>query len=735
MSLQTLELPPAVAAGIVRYIDVKSDTLKLLLVCKVWSKAFTTALYENPLLENGDSFEMLLGLLNTPLPFYPYAYLIQKLDFVGSAADNIFMGDLDACLKQCVNIRTLRLERCFHISNILIQSISKNCPKLEQLDLPGCPVSDTFLPQLARNCQKLKRVDLSFTNMTIASLYHLVSNCPEILEIDLSECKPSDRLPDPLGKKVASPLQYLNLRNSPVNDPFVRYIASQCGKLKTLILESCTELTDASLMKVANSCPDLVTLDLSFCDLMTDLSLQVFAIRASTGNGGSLQELHLSACDSITPAAVYQLVQKCTKLELLVLDGCEKMSGTYIKRMATYQSDDITCTYEAKELRKLASIPLKELLAEDSNASYSTPPQSPPKTSEELPAQPATLSRKKSRSILSRRSMINITSTEEAEGFIEAAFEDRAERIRHKRLSRPDLLRKPSETSLDKARRISMRRSMMDMSINSTPAKFISPETVPENEVSQPTSWLPNSTFYPEPSEIAPTETFVETKLNWNSEKTPKPRPQSITALNPNTAAFKPAEPVQPAGPTLLASGRRQRPQSMITPSTSSSTDSNPSKMWGTDPKIWTNPTQLTANSSTWSNRNSISSNNSGRFVDPWANPVTTSAPATKVGYSMQSANPDIQHKVENGWGSTPTQPDQKVFQYSGTNRGRMLIKLKIETRTGGHQQLVIHEYDDPTKLATEFCAFWNMTDFKAPLVRLITIRKNNALRSKPSYK
>lgn len=125
--------------------------------------------------------------------------------------------------------------------------------------------------------------------MTVTALYHLIANCPSILEIDLSECKQSEGLPEPLVRNFQSTLTYLNLRNSPVTDTVMRYVASQCPKLKTLILESCSDLTDASLMKVANSCPDLVTLDLSFCDMMTDLSLQVFSIRASSDKGGNLQ--------------------------------------------------------------------------------------------------------------------------------------------------------------------------------------------------------------------------------------------------------------------------------------------------------------------------------------------------------------------------------------------------------------------------------------------------------------
>ncbi|KAJ3257692.1 hypothetical protein HK103_004319 [Boothiomyces macroporosus] len=733
--------------------------MKLLLVSKEWSRAFATAIYQNPDLTPTDAFERLLGLLNTPLPTHPYSFMIQKLDISGIAADNLYMGDLDACLKQCANIKILRLERCFHISNILLQSISNYCFKIEQLDLPGCPISDRFVPLLAKNCQMLKKIDFSFTNMTVTALYHLIANCPSILEIDLSECKQSEGLPEPLVRNFQSTLTYLNLRNSPVTDTVMRYVASQCPKLKTLILESCLDLTDASLMKVANSCPDLVTLDLSFCDMMTDLSLQVFSIRASSDKGGNLQqELHLAACDQITPSAVHQLVKKCANLELLVLDGCDKITNSYIKPHATFKEDDITCTFELPELRKLADLSIEEAKVTPAD-SYNTPPTTPPrvnvsfdpyeitKTEDEnykrlslsIAKNPSGLSRKKSRSLLSRRSMINMVTPLDAENFVEAAFEDRAQRIRHKRLSKvvSPVSETPSiENSIEKARRISVRRSMNDLSIKST--KFVPTNTPVQENLKTNTSWISNSTYYDSKSN---TPAAVESKLDWNKPTNPTPRPMSVTA-----AAFTPAN-AQPTQ-TLLASGRRLRHQSMtnsipksVEPFTPTPVTTPPpvANGWGADPQVWNNPTQLTANSSTWSTRNSVQLPPSN-FVDPWSvntqevnkrsslswqKPVHT--PATPTQDSLTSVY---------GWKQSAQDPAPiEGFQYSGTNRGRMLIKLKIETRTGGHQTLVIHEYDDPTKLAAEFCTYWNMNDFKAPLVRLITIRKNNALRSKQSFK
>ncbi|KAJ3284962.1 hypothetical protein HK104_009693, partial [Borealophlyctis nickersoniae] len=71
----------------------------------------------------------------------------------------------------------------------------------------------------------------------------------------------------------------------------------------------------------------------------------------------------------------------------------------------------------------------------------------------------------------------------------------------------------------------------------------------------------------------------------------------------------------------------------------------------------------------------------------------------------------------------------QDGFVFSNPRRGKMLLKLKIETRSGGHQTLAVHEFDDAVALATEFCTYWDMAAFREPLVRLISVRKANALR------
>src|SRR4051812_28319609 len=117
---------------------------------------------------------------------------------------------------------------------------------MTQLDLPGCPMSDTYIPILGKSCPNLERLDLSFTNSTVASLYTIVMHCEKLLQLDLSECREAekDANMDLSNKGFTRPLQWLNLRNAPVTDDLLRFAAIHCPNIEDLILESCVNISD-----------------------------------------------------------------------------------------------------------------------------------------------------------------------------------------------------------------------------------------------------------------------------------------------------------------------------------------------------------------------------------------------------------------------------------------------------------------------------------------------------------
>ncbi|KAJ3074143.1 hypothetical protein HDU98_011992 [Podochytrium sp. JEL0797] len=338
--------------------DANGELLRLAVVAKSWALPALGALYRCPRLEAFDSFERLLAVLPLKVPgssLVHYASLVQELDLCGQAADNLFIGDLDVALRLCSDsLRILRLGSVFHMSNMIVQSIATHAKHLMQLELPGCPVSDAFVPLLAKSARSLLRLDAAFTNLTVGSLVPLVKHAGALLELDLSECREAedglDLVPVP---DLQRPLKFLNLRNTQITDPLLRFTTLHCPFLEILILESCTKVTDASLAPLFTTCPRLRSLDVSFCDAVTDITVNAVARDAV----GCLQELYLSSCDAITPGAVHRMVQRAVRggLEVLVMDGCELVVGSFVKQFAAAGGDEVECSMEREGLVRLAA--------------------------------------------------------------------------------------------------------------------------------------------------------------------------------------------------------------------------------------------------------------------------------------------------------------------------------------------------------------------------------------------
>jgi hypothetical protein len=498
------------------------------------------------------------------------------------------------------------------------------------------------------------------TNISAGVVPTLIANCLSLKELIFAECPPApDSVDEELKEMnrvagVSRPLEILNLRNTRITDPVLRFVATTCPKLRILILEN-SEVSDSSMMKIATQCPQLEVIDVSFCSGVTDLTLQVLTIRA-TQMESKLAELHLSACDAISPNIVHQFVKKAPNLQLLVLDGCDKMQGSVVKEKATH-SDEITCTLEANELLDLAMIPL-----EKGRSTRECNDDPNPGRTTSAPRMEKSLSRTKSRSLLARRSMMNMKIPEQE--MVEMALEERTYKIKQLQSVKTEKPKSVVDNVIERGRKLSVRKSMSDLSFRK-----------PEQRVY-----------------VVPAQRELEEK--------PKPRlnihspPFVSKQLQPPVQAIEEPQ-IQPQEERiLLASGRRRSRQlsttSVVTTATTSTTRTISSKSssistysWGQDPEAWNNPTQLTAHSSTWSQKD---------FVDPWATTTKTAEPPKEPKWS-----PD-RRQTYNGWSNNRKQPSVSLktqegeFKFSQTNRGKLLVKLKVETKSGGHQELSVHE-------------------------------------------
>ncbi|KAJ3360874.1 hypothetical protein HDU91_004245 [Kappamyces sp. JEL0680] len=351
------------------------DAVKLIRLCQLWSGPAAEAFYQTPPIQEADAFPKLTALLLSANTTHPYALLIREFVFkgmglslmsLGTAADELLMGDLKSALSVCPNLVSFRIEGCTHLSNLLAQFLKEHAPFLSRIELPGCAVSDSFLIQLIRGVRSLRHIDVSYSNVTLSTLPLLVRECQYLETLDMTACQPCPDemvidyeaseyylVGDLLKQYKNSSLRQVAVSNTQITDSMVGYICRHCDNLDSILLDGCSLLTDNSVNSIAMHCPGIKMLNLSCCDI-TDVALQSLAVHLSVQNTKlpkprpasystfseyqqptsrgkkndiPLSIIILSGCANITQAGVTLLASKCPNLHTIVLDGCDRYCG------------------------------------------------------------------------------------------------------------------------------------------------------------------------------------------------------------------------------------------------------------------------------------------------------------------------------------------------------------------------------------------------------------------------
>lgn len=172
--------------------------------------------------------------------------------------------------------------------------------KIQCLELSGFTVSERTLHTLASSCKELHILKLESVTFTADT-----NRDPQLDNVEVSAQFP--------GK-----LEYLDVRFSQGNPRVYRAIASSVSNVKQLGLCDAflyTLLKDGSLETTIKSMKSLRMLDLSHCRLLKDSTLALFA-RCS-----KLEVLSVRKCSMLTGSTVRELLESCTHLKTLILDG------------------------------------------------------------------------------------------------------------------------------------------------------------------------------------------------------------------------------------------------------------------------------------------------------------------------------------------------------------------------------------------------------------------------------
>lgn len=224
---------------------------------------------------------------------------------------------LDA-LASMKNLHTLCL--CFDCTDVIIQILGDNCPKLQCLDVTSSrSVTERSISSLLK-CKELRELQLNRTSMSIAGYAQLLIGLPKLQ--DLGRC-------DEFGAVLkhiydtnpsAGPFEIKKFQSRDMTTEQLKLLVYMCPKLYHVSIFHDEQIWNITLLTVLQH---LTELKLLSCDFYTDNVKQLLEIK-----GSKILSLHLEHVEEIDLNALMYISQFCPKLRNLVLYNCDFLAHT-----------------------------------------------------------------------------------------------------------------------------------------------------------------------------------------------------------------------------------------------------------------------------------------------------------------------------------------------------------------------------------------------------------------------
>ncbi|CAG8453457.1 13316_t:CDS:1 [Acaulospora colombiana] len=198
--------------------------------------------------------------------------------------------------KSCQGLTSLNIAECCKITDRGVQMVAKGCPRLRQVRLSDCPrLTDQSIEALVINCPRLCWLDVArIGRITDSSVRLIASTCQENLEwLNLARPSPweiaySSALSNPT--LLPAPIHaYRHGDNNEVSDGSIALLARQCPNLQLLDLSYLNSITNNAIDAISNHSFSLVCLTIIGCRLITCDSLRFLAqLRRKSGRLGCI---------------------------------------------------------------------------------------------------------------------------------------------------------------------------------------------------------------------------------------------------------------------------------------------------------------------------------------------------------------------------------------------------------------------------------------------------------------
>ncbi|XP_073008897.1 F-box/LRR-repeat protein 3 isoform X2 [Typha latifolia] len=236
--------------------------------------------------------------------------------------ESSFLSKL-SCVKNTLTV--LKLDG-FQVSSSSLRVIGGSCKNLVEIGLSKCTgVTDESISELVAICVDLRTVDLTCCHhLTDNALYSIADNslkflsaCSELTTLKLGLCSDiSDNGLAHIGSNCGELLELDLYRCGRVTDEGLAAIASGCKRLRRLNLCYCTQITDNGLNNL--SClEELSDIELRGLARITSSGITAVAIGCK-----SLVELDLKRCYSVDDAGLWALARYALNLRQLTISYC-----------------------------------------------------------------------------------------------------------------------------------------------------------------------------------------------------------------------------------------------------------------------------------------------------------------------------------------------------------------------------------------------------------------------------
>lgn len=211
------------------------------------------------------------------------------------------------------------------------------------------------------NFQQLRLVDLTaITTVTDSSIDILIQSAPKIKSLVLNKC--SRITDDGLLSicKLGRFLHHLHLGHcSNITDTSIIKLANACNRIRYLDMACCTEITDRSMIEISNSLTKLKRIGLVKCSNITDISIGALS-RSHLKISDSLERIHLSYCTQLSVKSISKLLNSCHKLDHLSLTNVPSFLRDDLQQFCRLPPTEYTdqqrrpfCVYSGKGIQNL----------------------------------------------------------------------------------------------------------------------------------------------------------------------------------------------------------------------------------------------------------------------------------------------------------------------------------------------------------------------------------------------